>query len=138
MGYAVDGTTAVIVNDQMEWGSLADRLSVFTGRAALSWRARVGVARDAARGLLFLHRALSVPISHGLVHCGSVFLTANAEARLGDFSRASLLASASSNGSCCSCYYFFVFAFFFRFLVSLSCLFAPFCGVRYATRKPTR
>ncbi|KAL5820595.1 hypothetical protein ACOSQ3_022477 [Xanthoceras sorbifolium] len=62
LGYSIDGPNKVLVYEHMSNGSLADIL--FTPERKLNWVERMGIARDIARGILYLHDECETQIIH--------------------------------------------------------------------------
>ncbi|KAJ8612592.1 hypothetical protein CTAYLR_009798 [Chrysophaeum taylorii] len=82
LGFAVDPLSRFLVFEFCGGGSLETRLQ----KGDLDWRLRIQVARDAARGLFYLHSQHSAQYVHGDVKPANILLSARGlPAKLADF-----------------------------------------------------
>ncbi|XP_066357071.1 receptor protein kinase-like protein ZAR1 [Miscanthus floridulus] len=84
----------LVVTDFVGNGNLATALRGRPGQTALSWSARLKIARGAARGLAYLHECSPRRFVHGEVKPSNILLDADFTPRVADFGLASLLAVA--------------------------------------------
>ncbi|XP_042465207.1 probable LRR receptor-like serine/threonine-protein kinase At1g05700 [Zingiber officinale] len=86
VGYCNEVNHLALVYEFMSQGTLQDHLR---GRAnsarALSWRQRLQMAIDSARGLEYLHKGCKPPLVHRDVKSGNILLSETLEAKLADF-----------------------------------------------------
>ncbi|CAO2161125.1 unnamed protein product [Urochloa humidicola] len=86
VGYCDDAGELALLYEYMEHGSLRSRL--YGGGAAtppLSWAQRLEACAGAARGLLYLHTALSTPVIHRDVKSSNILLDGGLAGRVADF-----------------------------------------------------
>ncbi|XP_028779314.1 G-type lectin S-receptor-like serine/threonine-protein kinase LECRK3 [Neltuma alba] len=83
IGYCVDGSRKLLVYEYMSNGSLADFL--FKAEMHLSWKQRVKIALDVARGLLYLHEECEVCIVHCNIKLRNILLDELWTAKISDF-----------------------------------------------------
>ncbi|KAG0520619.1 hypothetical protein BDA96_08G089600 [Sorghum bicolor] len=84
----------LVVTDFVGNGNLATALRGRPGQTALSWSARLKIARGAARGLAYLHECSPRRFVHGEVKPSNILLDADFTPRVADFGLARLLAVA--------------------------------------------
>ncbi|KAK2656278.1 hypothetical protein Ddye_009330 [Dipteronia dyeriana] len=89
LGYSIDGPHKVLVYEYMSSGSLADIL--FTPEKQLNWVERMGIARDIARGILYLHDECEAQIIHCDIKPQNILMDENGCARISDFGLAKLM-----------------------------------------------
>ncbi|KAJ3671057.1 hypothetical protein LUZ60_008483 [Juncus effusus] len=84
IGYCTDGRHRALVLEYMPMGSFKDHLTGRTGIArVLTWRQRLQIAFEAAKGLDYLHTGCE--IIHRDVKSSNILLGPNLEAKLSDF-----------------------------------------------------
>ncbi|KAJ3671062.1 hypothetical protein LUZ60_008488 [Juncus effusus] len=94
IGYCEKKDCLALVYEYMPLGSLEDHLKGGQDDGkTLSWRERVHVVLEAAKGLDYLHRGCTVPIVHRDVKSSNILLGSNLEAKISDLG----LARAFSN-----------------------------------------
>ncbi|KAK2664480.1 hypothetical protein Ddye_003054 [Dipteronia dyeriana] len=89
LGYSIDGPNKVLVYEYMSNGSLADIL--FTPEKQLNWVERMGIARDIARGILYLHDECETQIIHCDIKPQNILMDENGCAKISDFGMAKLM-----------------------------------------------
>ncbi|KAH7566022.1 hypothetical protein JRO89_XS08G0065200 [Xanthoceras sorbifolium] len=89
LGYSIDGPNKVLVYEYMSNGSLADIL--FTPERQLNWVERMGIARDIARGILYLHDECETQIIHCDIKPQNILMDQNGCAKVSDFGLAKLM-----------------------------------------------
>ncbi|KAI9125924.1 hypothetical protein K1719_003342 [Acacia pycnantha] len=88
IGYCIDGSRKLLVYEYMSNGSLADFL--FKAEMHLSWKQRVKIALDVARGILYLHEECKVCIVHCNIKPHNILLDEMWTAKISDFGFARL------------------------------------------------
>ncbi|XP_054806267.1 G-type lectin S-receptor-like serine/threonine-protein kinase LECRK1 [Prosopis cineraria] len=88
LGYCIDGSRKLLVYEYMSNGSLADFL--FKAEMHLSWRERVKIAFDVARGVLYLHEECEVCIVHCNIKPQNILMDEMWTAKVSDFGLARL------------------------------------------------
>ncbi|KAK3162646.1 hypothetical protein QOZ80_1BG0091950 [Eleusine coracana subsp. coracana] len=100
LGFCHQGAHRLLVYDYMSSGSLADLLfsssppssgATAATRPRSSWRERMGVALDVARGLHYLHDELDSRVIHCDVKPQNILMDAAGTAKIADFGLAKLL-----------------------------------------------
>ncbi|KAL1173737.1 hypothetical protein V6Z11_A05G432200 [Gossypium hirsutum] len=89
LGYCHDGANRLLIYEYMINGSLSDVL--FTPERRPCWIDRVEIARDVARGLLYLHEECETQIIHCDIKSQNILMDENGEAKISDFGLAKLL-----------------------------------------------
>jgi hypothetical protein len=89
LGYCHDGTNRLLVYEYMSKGSLADVL--FTQEKKPCWDERMGIARDVARGILYLHEECEQQIIHCDIKPQNILMDDYGCAKISDFGLAKLL-----------------------------------------------
>ncbi|KAJ4821269.1 Leucine-rich repeat protein kinase family protein [Rhynchospora pubera] len=86
IGYCKDENCLALVLEYMSQGSLEDHLR---GSAAstwpLTWKDRIRIAHESAKGLEYLHTGCSPPLIHRDVKPNNILLDAQLEAKIADF-----------------------------------------------------
>ncbi|TVU20515.1 hypothetical protein EJB05_36727, partial [Eragrostis curvula] len=86
IGYCKDGNRLALVYEHMSEGSLEDKLRGNDHNAgSLTWRQRLRIALESAKGLEYLHKACSPSFVHRDIKTANILLSANLEAKIGDF-----------------------------------------------------
>ncbi|GJM92368.1 hypothetical protein PR202_ga08839 [Eleusine coracana subsp. coracana] len=106
LGFCHQGAHRLLVYDYMSGGSLADLLfsspsgpgATAATRPGSSWRDRMGVALDVARGLHYLHDELDSRVIHCDVKPQNILMDATGTAKIADFGLAKLLLPDQTRG----------------------------------------
>lgn len=88
IGYCIDGSRELLVYEYMSNGSLADFL--FKCNIRLSWKQRVKIALDVAKGVLYLHDECEVCIVHCNIKPQNILMDEVWTAKISDFGFARL------------------------------------------------
>jgi hypothetical protein len=89
LGYCHDGIHRLLVYEYMSNGSLADAL--FTPEKRPCWDERMGIARNIARGILYLHEECEQQIIHCDIKPQNILMDEHRCAKISDFGLAKLL-----------------------------------------------
>ncbi|KAB1223476.1 G-type lectin S-receptor-like serine/threonine-protein kinase RLK1 [Morella rubra] len=89
LGFCIEGSRKLLVYEYMSNGSVADLL--FKGEMRPSWRERVKIALDVARGILYLHEECEVRIIHCNIKPQNILVDETGTAKISDFGLAKLL-----------------------------------------------
>jgi tRNA A-37 threonylcarbamoyl transferase component Bud32 len=89
LGYCVEGSKRLLVYEFMRNGSLADFL--FRAERRPDWDERVRIARDVARGILYLHEECEAPIIHCDIKPQNILMDDFWTAKISDFGLAKFL-----------------------------------------------
>ncbi|KAG2716298.1 hypothetical protein I3760_03G118000 [Carya illinoinensis] len=90
LGYCHDGLNRLLVYDYMSNGSLADILFK-PSKQRPSWDRRIEIARNIAKGILYLHEECEPQIIHCDIKPHNILMDQNGCAKLADFGLAKLL-----------------------------------------------
>nr|GMC60600.1 G-type lectin S-receptor-like serine/threonine-protein kinase LECRK3 [Ipomoea batatas] len=85
LGYCIDGPKRLLVYEYMSNGSLADTLFTPQKQPCWEWEDRIGIARDIARGLLYLHEECETQIIHCDIKPQNILLDDRCVAKISDF-----------------------------------------------------
>lgn len=90
VGYCEDGDERLLVYEYMKNGALYDHLhdrnNIEKSNSVInSWKMRIKIALDAARGIEYLHNYAVPPIIHRDIKSSNILLDANWTARVSDF-----------------------------------------------------
>ncbi|XP_031107144.1 G-type lectin S-receptor-like serine/threonine-protein kinase LECRK3 [Ipomoea triloba] len=83
LGYCIDGPKRLLVYEYMSNGSLADIL--FTPEKQPCWEERIRIARDIARGILYLHEECETQIIHCDIKPQNILMDNRCVAKISDF-----------------------------------------------------
>ncbi|ONI01880.1 hypothetical protein PRUPE_6G164400 [Prunus persica] len=89
LGYCLDGAKKLLVYEYMSNGSLSDVL--FTSERQPFWEERMGIARNIARGFLYLHEECDTQIIHCDIKPQNILLDEFMCPKISDFGLAKLL-----------------------------------------------
>ncbi|KAG8373959.1 hypothetical protein BUALT_Bualt11G0080300 [Buddleja alternifolia] len=95
LGYCLDGVHRLLVLEYMSNGSLADVLFKLENRP--SWEERIKLARDIARGILYLHEECETQIIHCDIKPQNILMDENGRAKISDFGLAKHLKQDQNN-----------------------------------------
>lgn len=95
LGYCLEGAHKLLVLEYMSNGSLADKLFNLENRP--SWEERLRVARDIARGILYLHQECETQIIHCDIKPQNILMDDKWCAKISDFGLAKLLKQDQTN-----------------------------------------
>ncbi|KAK9949927.1 hypothetical protein M0R45_005436 [Rubus argutus] len=90
LGFCIEGSRKLLVYEYMSNGSLADLLFKAKGVHS-SWKERVGLVFDVAKGVLYLHDECSVHIIHSNLKPQNILLDHTRTAKISDFGLARLV-----------------------------------------------
>ncbi|KAL8093633.1 hypothetical protein AgCh_035497 [Apium graveolens] len=85
VGYCEEGDEKLLVYDYMKNGALHDHLHKNNSGLLNSWKMRIKISLDAARGIEYLHNYAVPPIIHRDIKSSNILLDANWTARVSDF-----------------------------------------------------
>ncbi|XP_057989725.1 putative serine/threonine-protein kinase-like protein CCR3 [Hevea brasiliensis] len=101
VGYCEEENEKILVYEYAKYGSLHDFLhknNIEENSSVInSWKMRIQIALDAARGIEYLHNYAVPPIIHGDIKSSNILLDANWAARVCDFRLSLLGAESESN-----------------------------------------
>ena len=109
LGFCFEGSRKLLVYEYMSNGSLADFL--FKAKMRPIWKERVRIARDVARGILYLHDECEVNIIHCNIKPQNILMDDTWTAKISDFGLAKLLLPNQSRtfvdaeGTTTGCFY---------------------------------
>ncbi|KAJ7945274.1 Receptor-like protein kinase 1 [Quillaja saponaria] len=89
LGFCLDGQHRLLIYEYMSNGSLADVLH--TPARQPCWDERIRIARDVARGILYLHEECETQIIHCDIKPQNILMDDYGRARISDFGMAKLL-----------------------------------------------
>ncbi|XP_062114827.1 G-type lectin S-receptor-like serine/threonine-protein kinase LECRK2 [Humulus lupulus] len=89
LGFCIEDSKVLLVCEFMSNGSLADLL--FKAAKQPSWRDRVRLIQEVAKGVLYLHEECAVHIIHGNLNSQNILLNESWTAKISDFGFARLL-----------------------------------------------
>ncbi|OWM91423.1 hypothetical protein CDL15_Pgr017341 [Punica granatum] len=95
LGYSLDTSNRLLVYEYMSNGSLADLL--FAPKKLLCWEEKMGIVRNIARGLLYLHEECETQIIHCDIKPGNILIDENRRAKISDFGLSKLLKPDQTN-----------------------------------------
>ncbi|KAJ3704097.1 hypothetical protein LUZ61_007802 [Rhynchospora tenuis] len=85
IGYCNDENYLALVLEYMSEGSLQDRLKGRPGSSWLTWKERIRIALDSAKGLEYLHKGCNPRIIHQDIKPHNILLNERLEAKIADF-----------------------------------------------------
>ncbi|XP_014506682.1 G-type lectin S-receptor-like serine/threonine-protein kinase LECRK3 [Vigna radiata var. radiata] len=94
IGFCIDGARSLLVYEYVRNGSLGSLL--FNDEKQISWRDRLKIALDVARGILYLHDECEVRIIHCNINPRNILMDEAWTAKISDFGFARLLKSEHS------------------------------------------
>ncbi|KAJ9160333.1 hypothetical protein P3X46_025744 [Hevea brasiliensis] len=101
VGYCEEGNERILVYEYLKNGSLQERLhknNIERNSSVInSWKMRIKIALDVARGIEYLHNYAVPPIIHRNIKSSNILLDANWAARVCDFGMSVLGSESESN-----------------------------------------
>ncbi|KAJ0449750.1 putative protein kinase RLK-Pelle-LRR-VIII-1 family [Helianthus annuus] len=88
----------MLVYEFMPQGTLSDWIKAKSGKR-LSFRMRLQVALDAAKGILYLHTEANPPIFHRDIKSSNILLDSNFVGKVADFGLSRLAPNLDDNGA---------------------------------------
>jgi serine/threonine protein kinase len=88
IGFCIEGSNKLLVYEFVSKGSLANLL--FEGEVKLSWKERMKLTLDVARGILYLHEECEVRIIHCNINPQNILMDESWTAKISDFGLARL------------------------------------------------
>lgn len=88
IGFCIEGSKKLLVYEFVSKGSLANIL--FEGEVRLSWKDRMKLALDVAKGILYLHEECEVQIIHCNINPQNILMDEAWNAKISDFGLARL------------------------------------------------
>ncbi|KAF2300480.1 hypothetical protein GH714_013762 [Hevea brasiliensis] len=87
LGYCIKGNEGVLSVECMPQGTLAKRLFEWKERGYLpfTWKQRISIARDVARGVKYLHRLAQQSFIHRDLKASNILIGDEMRAKVGDF-----------------------------------------------------
>ncbi|KAI3427485.1 Protein kinase domain-containing protein [Psidium guajava] len=95
LGYCLDGANRLLVYEYMSNGSLADLL--FKPEKQPCWDEKIGITRNIARGLLYLHEECETQIIHCDIKPQNILIDECRQAKISDFGLSKLLKPDQTN-----------------------------------------
>ncbi|XP_031385464.1 G-type lectin S-receptor-like serine/threonine-protein kinase LECRK4 [Punica granatum] len=95
LSYSLDTSNRLLVYEYMSNRSLADLL--FAPEKLLCWEEKMGIVRNIARGLLYLHEECETQIIHCDIKPGNILIDENRRAKISDFGLSKLLKPDQTN-----------------------------------------
>ncbi|CAJ2634772.1 unnamed protein product [Trifolium pratense] len=89
IGFCIEGSKRLLVYEFVSKGSLENLL--FEGETSISWKEKMKLALDVARGLLYLHEECEVKIIHCNINPRNILMGEAWTAKISDFGFARLL-----------------------------------------------
>ncbi|KAL9994667.1 putative protein kinase RLK-Pelle-LRR-VIII-1 family [Helianthus debilis subsp. tardiflorus] len=98
VGYCDEEQEQMLVYEFMPQGTLSDWIKAKSGKQ-LSFRMRLQVALDAAKGILYLHTEANPPIFHRDIKSSNILLDSNFVGKVADFGLSRLAPNLDDNGA---------------------------------------
>ncbi|KAL2642417.1 hypothetical protein R1flu_010004 [Riccia fluitans] len=97
IGYCIESKNQILVYVYMPKGTLEDHLyHKGSDEQPLSWKARLDILSNAAKGLEYLHKDCNPPVIHRDVKTSNILLTEKLEAKFGDLGISKQIAEAQA------------------------------------------
>ncbi|KAF3448233.1 hypothetical protein FNV43_RR08946 [Rhamnella rubrinervis] len=85
IGYCNEGENMAVIYEYMPNGNLRHHISTNSSTNVLTWKKRLQIAIDAARGLEYMHNGCKPPIVHRDLKTSNILLNEKFQAKIADF-----------------------------------------------------
>ncbi|CAF2255747.1 hypothetical protein HID58_030611 [Brassica napus] len=92
LGCCLETEVPLLVYEFISNGNLFQRLQEESADQVLTWEVRVGIAKDVARGLSYLHSVASPPVFHKDIKSANIMIDENFRGKLADFGTSRVIA----------------------------------------------
>ncbi|KAJ0007214.1 hypothetical protein Pint_29557 [Pistacia integerrima] len=99
IGYCDEDEHKALIYEFMENGNLKNRLKEQTDADFLSWKVRLNIAIDAAKGLEYLHNVSKPPIVHRDLKTSNILIDEKMRAKLADFGLSRVVTESGPNST---------------------------------------
>ncbi|XP_031267723.1 probable LRR receptor-like serine/threonine-protein kinase At1g07560 [Pistacia vera] len=99
IGYCDEDEHKALIYEFMENGNLKNRLKEQTDADSLSWKVRLNIAIDAAKGLEYLHNVSKPPIVHRDLKTSNILIDEKMRAKLADFGLSRVVTESGPNST---------------------------------------
>ncbi|XP_002963451.2 probable LRR receptor-like protein kinase At1g51890 [Selaginella moellendorffii] len=91
VGYCHEANSRMLVYEYLSGGTLERNLHDISSKTLFSWKTRLKIALDAAKGIEYLHCGCNPPIIHRDLKSGNILLTSAMQAKVADFGLSKLV-----------------------------------------------